>query len=100
MILIYMNIMNKENVTIETVVRCPAQPVNMKSFVAFLYNAMSETYRGTIEPKKAKAIASLAREVNVAIANETARCLAECRMKELGVDIKPTIRNIESKKFD
>ena len=92
--------MNKENVTTETVVRCPAQPVNMKSFVAFLYKAMSETYNGTIETKKAKAIASLAREVNIAIANETARCLAECRMKDLGVNVNPTIRNIESKKFE
>lgn len=88
------------NITREAVAKCPAQPVNMKSFVAFMFQAMTDTYDGRIDSKQSLAIAALASQVNKALENEIKRTLVQCRMKELGVDIKPEIRNIESKKFE
>lgn len=76
------------------------QPVNSKSLLAFIFNQMKLLQDGEISANEACAQAKLAGQANKLYENELKRAALQIKMKELGMDISPTIREIESKSFD
>jgi len=76
------------------------QPVNSKSLLAFIFNQMKKLQDGEITPAEACAQAKLAGQANKLYENELKRTAIQIKMKELGIEATPMIREIESKAFD
>lgn len=75
-------------------------PVNSKSLLAFVFGQMDKLNRNEIDANTACAQAKLASQANEVLSYELKRAAVQCKMKELGIDIVPKIREIESKSFD
>ena len=78
-------------------------PVNSKSLLAFIFNQMDRLNRGEIDANTACASAKLANEAGKRFEYELKRTLVQIKLRELGGEfenIKPRLREIESKAFD
>ena len=76
-------------------------PVNAKSLAAFLCNQKVKLDNGEIDANQAMAQAKLASQVNNLMNYELKRTLVQIKLKEIGEDdVKPALREIESKAFD
>lgn len=76
------------------------KPVNTKSLLGFIFNQMEKLDRGEIDANTASAQAKLASQANNLLDYELKRSLVQIKMKELGENVTPTLREIESKAFD
>lgn len=75
-------------------------PVNSKSLLAFIFNQMEKLDAGEIDTNKACAQAKLASQANNVLNYELERTKTQIKLKELGQDITPVLRDVESKAFD
>lgn len=76
------------------------KPVNAKSLLCFVFDQMEKLDNGTITNETAIAQAKLASQANNLLNYELKRTIVELRLKEIGSDIQPQLREIESKCFD
>ena len=75
-------------------------PVNSKSLLAFIFNQMEKLDAGEIDTNNACAQAKLASQANNVLNYELERTKTQIKLKELGQDITPVLRDVESKTFD
>lgn len=75
-------------------------PVNTKSLLAFIFCQMDKLNSGEIDATTACAQAKLAAQANNLLSYELKRAAVQCKMKELGMNVDPKIREVESKSFD
>lgn len=76
------------------------QPVNSRSFLAFIFNQMEKLDKGEITPDIASAQAKLAKQANNVLDYELKRTLVQIKLREIGAidsarEIK--LREVESK---
>lgn len=79
-----------------------SDPVNTKSFLAFIFNTMEKLDKGVIDTNVACAQAKLMSQANNVLDYELKRTLTQIKLKEMGMlqDKNPVLREIESKGFD
>lgn len=75
-------------------------PVNTKSLCAFLTNEMLRLKEHETTPDEALAQAALANQVNRLFDYELKRTIVQVKLKEIGQQVEPKIREIESKAFE
>lgn len=76
------------------------KPVNSKSLLHFVFDQMEKLDNGTITNETAIAQAKLASQANNILNYELKRAVVELRLKEIGSDIEPHLREIECKNFE
>ena len=83
-----------------TVRRNVGEPVNTKSLLAFLFCQMGRLERHEISNEEACAQAKLASQASNLLNYELKRSFIQLQLKQAGENVKPAIREIESKPFD
>ena len=74
-------------------------PVNSKSLLAFIFNQMEKLDNKEISNEQACAQAKLASQASNLLNYELKRTIVQLRLQELGADVRPRLREIESKNF-
>ena len=75
-------------------------PVNTKSLLAFIFNQMERLNAGEIDANTACAQAKLASQASNVLNYELKRSIVQMRLQQIGKGVEPTLREIESKRFD
>lgn len=75
-------------------------PVNTKSLAAFLFCEMERLKNKETTPQEAMAQAKLASQLNNLLDYELKRTVVQMKLKEIGQQVEPTLRLIESKPFE
>ena len=75
-------------------------PVNTKSLLAFLFCQMGKLERHEISNEEACAQAKLASQASNLLNYELKRSLIQIQLRQVGENVKPALREIESKPFD
>lgn len=75
-------------------------PVNTKSLAAFIFNEMQRLKEKEINPTEAMAQAKLANQLNNLLDYELKRTAIQIKLREIGQNVDPKLRDIESKSFE
>ena len=75
-------------------------PVNSKSLLVFIFNQMDKLDNKEISNEQACAQAKLASQASNLLNYELKRTIVQLRLQELGAEVRPRLREIESKNFD
>ena len=75
-------------------------PVNTKSLAAFIFNEMQRLKEKEINPTEAMAQAKLASQLNNLLDYELKRTAIQIKLREIGQNVDPKLRDIESKSFE
>ena len=83
-----------------TITKPAGAPVNTKSLLAFVFKQMERLDNGDISPEAASAQAKLASQACNLLNYELKRTIVQIRLQDIGNNVTPTLRAIESKGFD
>lgn len=83
-----------------TLIKRSAAPVNAKSLLAFTFNYMQKFHDGEVSANDAIAMSKLISQANNTLNYELKRSVVQIRLKEIGENVSPRLREIESKAFD
>lgn len=75
-------------------------PVNSKSLLAFIFKQMEKLEAGEIDAQTACAQAKLASQANNVLDYELKRTIVQIKLKDMGEEVAPKLREVESKAFD
>ena len=75
-------------------------PVNSKSLLAFIFKQMEKLEAGEIDAQTACAQAKLASQANNVLDYELKRTIVQIKLKDMGEEVSPKLREVESKAFD
>lgn len=75
-------------------------PVNSKSLLTFIFDQMEKLNKNEITAEIACAQAKLASQASNLLNYELKRTIVQMRLNEIGGNVTPHLREIESKNFD
>lgn len=75
-------------------------PANSKSLLAFIFDQMEKLNRSEITAEQACAQAKLASQASNLLNYELKRAIIQIKLQEIGGNVAPKLREIESKNFD
>lgn len=75
-------------------------PANSKSLLAFIFDQMEKLNKNEITAEQACAQAKLASQASNLLNYELKRTIVQLRLNEIGGNVTPKLREIESKNFD
>lgn len=75
-------------------------PANSKSLLAFIFDQMEKLNKNEITAEQACAQAKLASQASNLLNYELKRTIVQLRLNEIGGNVTPKLREIETKNFD